>query len=80
MTTLAENTTKCPNCKSDLVNCLINQNQSLVICPNQQCLYPFDQNRVDNEIFYVTNEELSKIVSEKVTMKDIFNDEQLKDL
>ncbi|AMD19398.1 HBR497Cp [Eremothecium sinecaudum] len=48
----------CPNCKETLQKCLIQQNYGIVICPNEECMYPFNEAEAIDQIVQVNDKEI----------------------
>ena len=52
---------ECPNCKTPLQKFLIQQNYSIVMCPKEDCEYPFDQEENFDNILYIDDKEISTV-------------------
>ncbi|KAM3165017.1 hypothetical protein ACU8KH_00776 [Lachancea thermotolerans] len=48
----------CPQCGEELKKCLIQQNYSLIICPNEGCSYPFNEREAIDNIVYTKDAEI----------------------
>ncbi|SCW04017.1 LAFE_0H04082g1_1 [Lachancea fermentati] len=59
-------TKQCPQCGSDLKKCLIQQNYSLVMCPQTDCSYPFNDSEVTENIVYTEDKEILKAAKSRL--------------
>lgn len=57
----------CPDCGENLKKCLIQQNYAMVICPNNQCGYPFNQNEVLSNVVYVDESEVLAVAKKRLS-------------
>ncbi|CCE63700.1 hypothetical protein TPHA_0F02180 [Tetrapisispora phaffii CBS 4417] len=59
----------CPQCDSFLQKCLIQQNYAMVLCPNRECLYPFNEVSSTDNLFYVEGSEMLNAATERLSTK-----------
>lgn len=57
----------CPDCGENLKKCLIQQNYAMVICPNNKCEYPFNQNEVLSNVVYVDESEVLAVAKKRLS-------------
>lgn len=57
----------CPDCGENLKKCLIQQNYAMVICPNNQCGYPFNQNEALSNVVYVDESEVLAVAKKRLS-------------
>ncbi|QLG74158.1 hypothetical protein HG535_0G00430 [Zygotorulaspora mrakii] len=62
-------TAVCPDCTTNLKKCLIQQNYAVVICPNLDCGYPFNQTQAINNIVYVKEKEIIEVAKSRLADK-----------
>lgn len=61
--------THCPSCGTALQKFLIQQNYALVMCPKENCGYPFNQeNNIDN-IAYVDEKDVLEVAQERLSVE-----------
>lgn len=48
----------CPQCETALRKCLIQQNYSLLMCPNEKCSYPFNEREIIENLVYTKDGEI----------------------
>lgn len=59
--------TTCPECKSALQKCLIQQNYAMVICPSLTCGYPFNQAPVLDNLVYIDDKDVLDVAQRRLT-------------
>ncbi|SCU80039.1 LAMI_0B00584g1_1 [Lachancea mirantina] len=59
-------TIRCPQCDSELKRCLILQNYSMVICPNIQCEFPFNEHKTLDGIVYTEDKEILSFAKQRL--------------
>lgn len=68
---MAEVVTKCPQCHSELRKCIIQQNFSIVICINEKCAYPFNEERVIDQLVPTTDKEIIEAAKSRLKEEEI---------
>ncbi|SMN19822.1 similar to Saccharomyces cerevisiae YNL162W-A Putative protein of unknown function [Maudiozyma saulgeensis] len=63
-----EDYTHCPICKTPLQKFLIQQNYSLVMCPKEDCNYPFDQEQNIDNISYIDEKEMLEVAQQRLSL------------
>lgn len=61
--------THCPDCGTALEKCLIQQNYAIIICPNEECGYPFNQEENINNLVYVDDSDVLEAARQRLTKK-----------
>ncbi|CCK70810.1 uncharacterized protein KNAG_0F01420 [Huiozyma naganishii CBS 8797] len=64
---IVEELTICPDCKTQLQKCLIQQNYAMVICPNEECAYPFNQGKNIDNMVYVKESEVLDVAKKRLS-------------
>ncbi|AGO13183.1 AaceriAFR032Wp [[Ashbya] aceris (nom. inval.)] len=65
---MSQSVARCPQCNTELRKCLIQQNYSIVICPNEQCMYPFNEAEVIQHLVQTSDKEI--LEAAKVRLKN----------
>lgn len=60
---------KCPDCGELLQKCLIQQNYAMVICPNEKCGYPFNQQENIENLVYVDDSDVLEAARLRLSKK-----------
>lgn len=55
------NNMDCPLCNTPLQKFLIQQNYSIVMCPKEDCEYPFNQEENFDNILYIDDKEIGMV-------------------
>lgn len=63
-----EDYSHCPICKTALQKFLIQQNYSLVMCPKDECNYPFNQEHNIDNIAYVDEKEILEVAQQRLSL------------
>lgn len=61
--------TKCPDCSHNLQKCLIQQNYAMIICPNEECGYPFNQHENIEHMVYVDDNDVLEAARQRLANK-----------
>ncbi|AET40777.1 uncharacterized protein Ecym_6403 [Eremothecium cymbalariae DBVPG len=64
---MSTSVTECPHCSGKLRKCLIQQNFSIVICPNEECMYPFSDTDIINHIVQTNDKEILEAAKARLT-------------
>ncbi|EDO16389.1 hypothetical protein Kpol_1051p39 [Vanderwaltozyma polyspora DSM 70294] len=64
---LGKNPKSCPECNENLQKCLIQQNYSMVICPNPKCVYPFNQKENIEGMNFVEENEVLEFAKQRLS-------------
>lgn len=64
-----QSTIQCPDCGNHLKKCLIQQNYAMVICPNLECGYPFNQSEVINHIVHINDKDIIEVAKDRLSNK-----------
>lgn len=67
MESSSEDTRICPECKNMLHKCLIQQNYAMILCPNTECGYPFNQKENLENIIYVDGLEVLEVATKRLS-------------
>ncbi|CAL9733040.1 hypothetical protein MOUN0_O12046 [Monosporozyma unispora] len=61
--------TKCPDCGHVLQKCLIQQNYAMILCPNEECGYPFNQHENIEHMVYVDDNDVLEAAGQRLAKK-----------
>ncbi|SCU96726.1 LAME_0F17216g1_1 [Lachancea meyersii CBS 8951] len=62
--------TKCPQCDVELKKCLIQQNYSMVMCPNLACSYPFNERDALSSTVYTKDSEILDAAKKRLRQEE----------
>lgn len=59
---------ECPMCNTPLQKFLIQQNYSIVMCPKEDCEYPFNQEENFDNILYIDDKEIATVARHEFSL------------
>ena len=61
--------THCPTCGAALQKFLIQQNYAIVMCPKEDCGYPFNQEKNIDNIAYVDEKDVLEVAQQRLSVQ-----------